>query len=156
NCFLLFPCFTGGGSGAQRRVSRGKWIAAAAAALAGGGALYWQRPPPAPLPHQDALVPPHFPNTPGDPIFHSTLPEALAVQLEQSPFLKIVSDDVMRGDLALMGRKIGEPVNNELAHAICVRESVKAMIGGSITSIGRTYAITLQATNCESGDTLAR
>jgi hypothetical protein len=76
--------------------------------------------------------------------------------LEQSPFLKTLSDEEMRQDLRLMGRPAGEHITNQIAREICQREGEKAMIGGSIASLGKTYAITLQATNCQTGETLAR
>jgi tetratricopeptide (TPR) repeat protein len=108
------------------------------------------------LTDKDVLVLAEFTNTTGDPVFDGTLREALAVQLEQSPFLKVMSDEQVRHNLQLMGRSLEERVTNAIAREICQRESQKAMIGGSIAALGRTYAIALQATNCESGEPLAR
>jgi DNA-binding winged helix-turn-helix (wHTH) protein/tetratricopeptide (TPR) repeat protein len=140
-------------------VSRARNYAVAAAiaiVLALGAAYFWNRTQSKPLTDRDVLVLADFTNSTGDPIFDSTLREALAFQLEQSPFLKALDDDVMRQDLQLMGRSAQEHVTNELAHDICVRESVKAMLGGSIAVLGKTYAIELKATNCQTGATLAR
>jgi eukaryotic-like serine/threonine-protein kinase len=140
---------------------RRRWIgwaagAAAVVALAAVGVLLWQRPQPKPLTDTDVLVLADFTNTTGDPVFDVTLREALAVQLEQSPFLKILGDEQARQDLRLMGRPAGERITNQVAREICQREGQKAMIGGSIASLGKTYAITLQATNCQTGQVLAR
>ncbi len=124
-------------------------------ALAAGGFLAWRRTRAAPLTDKDVLVLADFTNTTGDPVFDGTLREALAVQLEQSPFLKVLGGEQVRQDLRLMGRAPGERITTQLAREICQREGEKALIGGSIASLGKTYAITLQATNCQTGEGLA-
>jgi tetratricopeptide (TPR) repeat protein len=135
---------------------RWKWYIAAAvvAVLVLVGLWYFRRAPV--LSDKDVLVLADFTNTTGDPVFDGTLREALAAQLEQSPFLKILGDEQMRQDLSFMGRSAGERITNQIAREICQREGEKAMIGGSIASLGKTYAITLQATNCRTGEVLAR
>jgi tetratricopeptide (TPR) repeat protein len=105
---------------------------------------------------QDVLVLADFTNSTGDPVFDGTLRDALAYQLEQSPFLKVLDDGVMRQDLELMRRSPQEHISNDLARDICVREADKAMLGGSIASLGKSYVIELKATSCQSGRTLAR
>ena len=133
-------------------------IAAAVVAVAmlGLGILLWKRIQARPLTDKDVLVLADFTNTTGDPVFNTTLREALSIQIEESPFLKILSDNGVRVDLGLMGRPATERITNDIAREICQRESDKATIGGSIASLGRKYVITLQATNCQTGDTLAR
>jgi tetratricopeptide (TPR) repeat protein len=101
------------------------------------------------------LVLADFTNTTGDRVFDGTLREALSIRLEQSPFLKTMSDEHVRQDLRLMGSSPGDRITADVAREICQREGEKAMMGGSIASLGRTYAITLQATNCQSADALA-
>jgi DNA-binding winged helix-turn-helix (wHTH) protein/tetratricopeptide (TPR) repeat protein len=137
---------------------RKKYAMASAVAivLAVGSAYTWYRTQAKPLTNQDVLVLADFTNSTGDPLFDGTLREALAFQLEQSPFLKVLDDEVMRQDLQLMGRSPQERVTNDFAHDICVREAEKAMLGGSIASLGKSYAIELKATNCQTGATLAR
>jgi len=102
------------------------------------------------------LVLADFSNSTGDPVFESTLRDALAYQLQQSPFLKVLDDGVMRQDLQLMRRSAQEHITNDLARDICVREAEKLMLGGSIASLGKSYAIELKTTECQSGATLAR
>ncbi|MGH9671868.1 MAG: tetratricopeptide repeat protein [Bryobacteraceae bacterium] len=97
-----------------------------------------------------------FTNATGDPVFEGTLRQALALQLEQSPFLKIMEDVVIRQDLRLMGRGPGERITSQVAHDICVREAAAATIEGSIASLGKTYVIALHAVTCQAGATLAR
>ena len=97
-----------------------------------------------------------FSNATGDTIFDGTLRTALAIQLEQSPFLKIVDDEQMQHDLKLMGRAPDTRISNVIAHDICVREGQKVMINGAIADLGKTFAITVQAVNCQNGATLAR
>jgi tetratricopeptide (TPR) repeat protein len=102
------------------------------------------------------LVLADFANNTGDPIFNTTLREALAVQLEQSPFLKIMGDEQVRQDLKFMGRSSDEHITSQLAREICQREGDKARVDGTIAQLGKTYAITLEATNCQTGEPLAR
>jgi tetratricopeptide (TPR) repeat protein len=110
----------------------------------------------APLTDKDIVVLSDFANTTSDPVFDSTLRQALAIQLEQSPFLKIMDDAQVRQDLRLMGRSAAEIITSQIAHDICVRDAAAATIEGSIASLGKVYVLTLQAVNCKSGATLAR
>jgi eukaryotic-like serine/threonine-protein kinase len=131
-------------------------IAAGALVLIAGGVLWWQRGQAKPLTDKDVLVLADFTNTTGDAVFDGTLRTALSVQLDESPFLKVMPDAQVRHDLQLTGRSADERVTNPIAREICQREGEKAIIGGSIASLGKTYAITLQATNCQTGDTIAQ
>jgi tetratricopeptide (TPR) repeat protein len=124
--------------------------------LAGGAFAMWQNMRTIPLTDRDVLVLADFTNSTGDPVFDSTLREALAFQLEQSPFLKVLDDDVVRQDLQLMRRSPAERFTNGLAHDVCVREAEKAMLAGSIASLGKSYILELKATNCQTKATLAR
>jgi hypothetical protein len=108
------------------------------------------------LTDKDVLVLGAFSNTTGDAIFDGTLRTALATQLEQSPFLKIMDDRQMQQDLKRMGRAPDTRISNAMAHEICVREHQKAMIEGAIADLGKTFAITIQAVDCQTGGTLAR
>jgi eukaryotic-like serine/threonine-protein kinase len=108
------------------------------------------------LSDKDVLVLGDFGNATGDAIFDGTLRAALAIQLEQSPFLKIMSDEQVREDLQAMGRVPETRMTNVIAHDICVREGQKAMISGAIVDLGKTFAITVQAADCQIGSTLAR
>ena len=116
--------------------------------------LYLHRPPR--LTGNDIIVLADFANQHGDPIFDGTLRQGLAIQLEQSPFLKIMDDAQMRKVLRLMSLPPGARVTNHVAREICVREGAAATIGGTIASLGESYVITLQAVACQSGATLAR
>jgi tetratricopeptide (TPR) repeat protein len=108
------------------------------------------------LSDKDVLVLGDFSNATGDTIFDGTLRAALAIQLEQSPFLNIVSDQQMRDDLKAMGRSPETRLSNVTAHDICVHGGQKGMINGAIVDRGKTFAITVQAVNCRNGATLAR
>jgi tetratricopeptide (TPR) repeat protein len=89
-------------------------------------------------------------------VFDGTLRQGLAIQLEQSPFLKIMDDEQVRQNLRLMSLPPGARITNQIAHDICVRDAAAATIDGSIASLGKNYVIALQAINCQSGATLAR
>jgi serine/threonine protein kinase/Flp pilus assembly protein TadD len=120
------------------------------------GVFVWHRSQAKPLTDQDVLVLADFTNNTGDSVFDGTLREALAIRLEESPFLKVMSDEEMRQDLRLMGRSPDQHITNDIAREVCIREADKAMISGSIARLGTAYAITLQAANCQTGDVLAR
>lgn len=108
------------------------------------------------LTDKDVVVLGEFANRTGEEVFDPTLREALAVQLADSPFLRVMADDQMRQTLRRMGRPTDQPVTNEMAREICVREREKAMIHGAIAALGSSYTILLQATACEGGEALAR
>ena len=103
----------------------------------------------------DSIVLADFVNSTGDPIFDGTLRQGLAIQLEQSPFLKIMEDQQVQGVLRQMSLPPGARVTKQIAHEICVREGAAATIDGAIASLGKSYVITLQATACRDGATLA-
>ena len=108
------------------------------------------------LTDKDTIVLADFDNQTGDPIFNGTLRQGLSIQLEQSPFLKIMDEGEMQRGLRLMDLPPGAPVNYQAAHEICVREGAAATIGGTIASLGKSYVITLQAVACQDGAMLAR
>ena len=126
----------------------------AAAAIAGG--FYWRSRPAQQLTEKDSILLADFVNTTGDPVFDGTLKQALAVQLEQSPYLNIVPDRTIRQALQFMGRSADERVTGSVAREICEREHIKAMLSGSIATLGSQYVVALDATNCATGDSLAR
>src|ERR1700733_8228693 len=108
------------------------------------------------LTEKDSVLLADFVNTTGDSVFDGTLKQALAVQLEQSPYLNIFPESRLQQGLRYMGRFADERVTKDVAHEICLREGVKAMLTGSISSLGRHYVITLEAVNAQTGDTLDR
>jgi predicted Zn-dependent protease len=120
------------------------------------GAFFWRRAQATPLTERDVVVLSEFSNTTGEPVFDSTLRAALSIQLEQSPFLKIMGDDQMREGLRLMDRPANERITADVAREICVRMNEKATIGGAIDKLGAAYAVTLQAVHCQNGEALAR
>jgi tetratricopeptide (TPR) repeat protein len=125
--------------------------------LAAGGVFFWQQRKQAkPLTDEDVLVLADFANTTGDPVFDGTLRQALAIQLEQSPFLKIMDDEQLQQTLRLMSLSPGARITNQIAHDICVRDAAAATIQGSIASLGKSYVVTLQAITCPGGATRAR
>jgi eukaryotic-like serine/threonine-protein kinase len=95
-------------------------------------------------------------NSTGDPVFDGTLKQALAVQLGQSPFLNIFSEDRVRESLKFMGRSPDERVTRDVGREICQRQGLKAMLVGSIASLGNHYVITLEAINAQTADAIAR
>ena len=133
--------------------------AAAILALFVAGYFYFQGAPrirAAKLTDKDTIVLADFINTTGDAVFDGTLRQGLAIQLEQSPFLKIMDDEQVQQDLRLMSLPSGARITNQIAHDICVRDGAAATIDGSIASLGENYVVSLQATTCQGGATLAR
>jgi tetratricopeptide (TPR) repeat protein len=145
-------------SGGGRR--RAPWLAGAAVAavvglLAVSSALLMPRGARA-LTDQDTIVLADFQNTTGDPVFDGTLKVALAVALEQSPFLKIFPDDRVAETLQLMEAPPNERVTRSVAREIARREQLKAFVAGSISSLGSHYVLALEAVNAATGDVMAR
>jgi tetratricopeptide (TPR) repeat protein len=129
----------------------------AAGLLVIAGITWWQlRGTSQALGEADVVLIADFRNTTGDPVFDGTLKQALAVKLEESPFLNVLPDQRVRETLAFMNRPQDTPVTQAVAREICQRQGIKAAILGDIASLGSTYVVTLTAENCHSGDVLAR
>jgi serine/threonine protein kinase/Flp pilus assembly protein TadD len=109
-----------------------------------------------PLTDKDTVVLTDFSNSTADPVFDGTLKQALAVDLEQSPFLNILSDRKIGATLKLMGRGPTEHVTADVAKELCLRTGSKAVIGGSISNLGSQYIVSLDAIACNTGDSLAK
>ena len=132
------------------------WAGVTAAILlvaVAGGLLFTRRT--SALTEKDSILLTEFVNTTGDTVFDGTLKQALATQLEQSPFLNIVPESKIQQALQFMGRPAGERITSEVGREICQRENIKAMMTGSIAGIGSHYVVQLKAINTQSGDAIA-
>ncbi len=118
--------------------------------------LYLRSRPTASLNEKDSVVLADFLNSTGDPVFDDTLKQALAVDLGQSPFLNILSDRKVGETLRLMGRAPTDRVTADVARELCLRTGSKAVIGGTISSLGSSYIVGLEAVACNTGDNLAK
>jgi serine/threonine protein kinase/tetratricopeptide (TPR) repeat protein len=107
------------------------------------------------LTEKDKIVLAEFTNTTGDPVFDGTLRQGLSSQLEQSPFLSLLSDQGVAQTLALMAQPKDARLTRELAREVCHRTASTATIEGSISSLGSQYIVGLKAVNCRNGDVLA-
>ena len=119
----------------------------------GGGYLYLHRTPK--LTDKDTIVLADFTNTTGDAMFDGTLRQGLSIQLEQSPFLSLISDQQIQRALSLMGQKPDAKLTPEIARELCQRTASAAVLDGSIGQIGTPYLLTVKAVNCSNGETLA-
>jgi eukaryotic-like serine/threonine-protein kinase len=108
------------------------------------------------LTEKDTVVLADFSNKTGDPVFDDTLKTALSVALNQSPFLNVLSEPRVAATLKLMSRPAGTRLTPEVVRDVCQRSGSKAYIAGSIAGLGSQYIVTVEAVNCESGDTLAQ
>jgi eukaryotic-like serine/threonine-protein kinase len=144
-------------SAAPAKKSRGLVFAAAGAILAilVAGAWYFRSHHSAALTEKDAVLLADFVNTTGDGVFDGTLKQALATQLEQSPYLNLLPESRIREALRFMGRPEDQRITSDVAREICVRENAKAMLTGSIASLGSHYVISLAAVNAQTGDSIA-
>lgn len=106
------------------------------------------------LTNKDKIVLADFTNTTGDPVFDGTLRQGLAVQLEQSPFLSLVSEQRIQHMLRLMDQRADARLTPELARQVCERTASAAVLEGSIASLGSQYVLGLRAKNCRTGDVL--
>ncbi|MGA8762109.1 MAG: protein kinase [Candidatus Sulfotelmatobacter sp.] len=129
-------------------------IAAVLIAAAIAGAFYYHSRSSKRLTDKDTIVLADFANTTGDSVFDDTLKQALAVDLQQSPFLNVLSDEKVGETMKLMNRSPHDRQTQDVAREICLRTGSKAMLAGSIAALGSHFAITLKAVNCQSGDSL--
>jgi serine/threonine protein kinase/thioredoxin-like negative regulator of GroEL len=107
------------------------------------------------LTDKDQILLADFVNTTGDPVFDGTLKQALAVQLGQSPFLNIFSEDRVHDSLKFMNLSPDTRITREVAHDICERQGLKAMLLGTISGVGSHYVVLLEAVNSHTGDMIA-
>jgi DNA-binding winged helix-turn-helix (wHTH) protein/tetratricopeptide (TPR) repeat protein len=124
-------------------------------AMISAGVYYYRSLKANRLTDKDTIVLTDFANTTGDVLFDDTLKQGLSVQLEQSPFLDLISDRRVDDTLKLMGHAGGERLTPDLTREVCVRTGSKAMLAGSIAALGKQYVIGLKAVNCDTGDVLA-
>jgi len=139
-----------------RLAKRWKMIALSGAVLLAasfGGYFYLHRAPK--LSDKDTIVLGDFTNATGDPVFDGTLRQGTAVQLEQSPFLSLVSQERIQRVLSLMGQPADARLTPEIAREICERTASAAVLEGSIASLGSEYVLGLRAKDCRAGNVLA-
>jgi eukaryotic-like serine/threonine-protein kinase len=134
------------------------WTAAGvtvfAIALALGGWLFFTHKTHA-LTDKDTIVLADFANSTGDAVFDGALRQGLSVQLEQSPFLSIISDQQIQQTLGLMGQRADAKLSPQIARELCQRAGSAAVLNGSIAEVGAKYQVTLKAVNCSSDETIA-
>src|SRR5437667_251141 len=121
--------------------------------LAIGASFHLRRRPK--LTEKDTIVLADFANSTGDAVFDGTLRQGLAAQLEQSPFINILSDEKVGEELKLMGHQKNVQLTQDVAREVCQRAGSKAVLAGTISSLGMHYVIGLNAFNCHTGDVLA-
>jgi DNA-binding winged helix-turn-helix (wHTH) protein/tetratricopeptide (TPR) repeat protein len=137
-------------------LAQSKLLVAAAVLLGVGGVILhtlWRPPPP--ITEQDTIVLADFENRTGDPAFDGTLKKVLEVEISQSPYLNILPDQNVRQTLEYMRRRPDEPITKQVGLEICQRSTAKAVVSGSIASLGTRYVLTLEALNCATGSVLA-
>lgn len=138
---------------------RWRWAASGVGLLLVAAGLYFMhlhRSSAARLTEKDSIVVADFANTTGDPVFDGTLKQALTVELGQSPYLNVASEFKVSDTLRRMGRSPDEPLTRDLAREVCLRMGSRAILAGSIASLGGRYILGLEALGCASGDTLAQ
>jgi len=122
-------------------------------ALAAGSRIFFPRKVNA-LTDKDTIVLADFTNTTGDPVFDGTLRQGMMVQLEQSPFLSLISDQQIQKTLALMAQPAVAHLTPELGREVCQRTGSAAVLDGSIASLGTEYVLGLRAVNCRTGESI--
>src|SRR5208282_5992372 len=145
---------------AERR-SGSQWMlplgaAVVVVALGAAGGIYWRAHRQVKLTDKDTIVLADFSNSTGDPVFDDTLKQALVTELEQSPFLSILSDRKVRDTLKLMGHSTEERLVPQVSQEVCLRTGSKAELEGSIASLGSEFVIGLNAVDCQGGTSIAR
>ena len=139
-----------------KKRKRSVGIIAVALMLAVGAAAFFYFHRAQALTDKDTILLADFVNTTGEAVFDGTLKQALAVQLGQTPFLNIMPDERVRQTLRFMGRSPEDRITRDVGIEICQRQGIKALLIGSISSLGSHYVISLEALNAQTGDTIAR
>jgi eukaryotic-like serine/threonine-protein kinase len=131
-------------------------LVAAIVVIAGAGSyFYFRTAHAAKLTDKDTIVLSEFTNTTGDAVFDGALRQGLASQLEQSPFLNLLSDEKIAQTMTLMAQSKDARLTTTLARDVCQRTASAATIEGSISSLGTQYVVGIKAVNCHTGDQLA-
>jgi eukaryotic-like serine/threonine-protein kinase len=136
-----------------------KWMVPVALVLALAiiaAGFYWRKHQTVQLTDKDQLILADFTNQTGDQVFDSTLKEALAIQLEQSPLVQLVSDAELHSNLQYLGQTREQKITPELAQQLGQRLGVKAYLAGTIGSLGSSYVVSINAVNCATGEVFAR
>ena len=129
-------------------------VLASTALLVGG--FYYRSHQAKRLTDKETIVLADFANSTGDPVFDDTLKTGLAISLQQSPFLNVLSDSEVTKTLQQMTRPAGTKLTADVTRELCQRAGSKAYIAGAIASLGSDYVLGLKAVNCQTGDTLAQ
>jgi eukaryotic-like serine/threonine-protein kinase len=140
-------------SGVGKRWKVSAVVAVAVVLMAVGGYFYLHHAPK--LTAKDTVILADFANTTGDAVFNDALRQGLSAQLEQSPFLSLLSDERIAETLSLMSKPKDTRLTHELAREVCQRTAGAAVLDGSIAQIGTQYLLSLKAINCSNGETLA-
>jgi serine/threonine protein kinase/tetratricopeptide (TPR) repeat protein len=136
--------------------ARTRWaLASTLVLLVALGVMSWLWLRPVRLREKDTIVLADFVNNTGDPVLNDALKAGLLADLGQSPFLNILAEDNITKQLRFMGRPVDSPFTAGIAREVCRREGSKALLVSSISSIGTHFAISLSASNCETGSSLA-
>jgi tetratricopeptide (TPR) repeat protein len=135
--------------------ARVRWTVVAAAIVVAAAVGYIFYPRQALLTDKDTIVLAEFTNTTGDPVFDDTLRQGLTVQLQQSPFLSLISEERIRRTLLFMNQPADARLTPDIAHVVCVRTGSAAVLEGSIAALGSQFVLGLRATHCTTGDILA-
>ena len=131
-------------------------VAAALLLLLAAGGIYYRLHRSKPLTDKDRIVLADFTNTTGDSVFDATLRQGLASQLEQTPFITLVSDSIIAHNLTLMSKAKDARLTPDLAREVGQRLGAAASIEGSISALGKDYVLSLKAVNCRNGSSLAQ
>jgi tetratricopeptide (TPR) repeat protein len=123
-------------------------------ALAAGGYFYLSRTPK--LTKKDSIVLAEFANTTGDPVWDVVLRQGLSMKLEESPFLRIISGDVITQTMRFMQKPLDTRLTPNIAREICQRVGATVTIEGSIANLGNQYVLGLNAVNCRTGEPFAQ
>ena len=152
----------GGEDQEARTKSTARWklavtavIVVAAGAVAAAGGVFWHSRQRRVLTEKDTIVLGDFANSTGDSVFDGTLREGLSVQLEQSPFLSLVSEEGIHQTLRMMEQPANARLTPEITREVCQRTNSTTALDGSVALIGTRYSLILRAVNCTNGDLVA-
>jgi len=141
---------------ARRQTPKVLLVGIPVAAVLVAAFFFWQSTRVPAFSERDTIIIADFANTTGDAVFDDALRQAVAVQLQQTPFVTLLADQSVQRTLRLMSRPADEPLTSVVAREICQRSGAKASVEGSIAPLGTNYVISIGVHNCQTGASLAQ
>ena len=132
---------------AQSRFRPGRKSLAFATLLlvACAGGSYWHYRNREKLSANDTIVLADVTNQTSDPVLDDAINFALRIELAQTPFLRVLDEEKVRGYMKELNQPIDGRITLDIARQVCAKTSSKAMVTSAIADTGNGYRIMMKA-----------